>query len=180
MGRKSTICGICSKRGYWRTFLVHAALLVVMGLAACCPKCPEPRTSVVYRQPPPDRVTFALKAGDQDAVISALKALMDDPESNCRAAFYLCAINGARKEYVRVLFDDRCRQKVPAEANVIKNLVYWEKRARKSEKGRKEMSDALQQCREDNDLLEKELLRVQFECRKKEEIRKEAEKWRMK
>ena len=153
---------------------------MLMGLAACCPKCPEPETRIVYREPPPDRIIAALHAGDEKAVTTALKSLLHDPENNCRAAFYLCVLDGARKDYVRILYDDRCVHQVPSQVQVVKNLVYWEKRARKCEKASKDLSDAIQQCREDNDLLEKELLRVQFECRKKEEIRKEAEKWRMK
>lgn len=153
---------------------------MLVGLAACCPKCPEPEPRIVYREPEPDRVAVALHAGDQKAVTDALKVLLANPESSCRAAFYLCVIDGARKDYVRILFDDICAEEIPSEVRVVKNLVYWEKRARKCEKGRKNSTDALQKCRDDNDLLEKELLRVQFECRKKEEIRKEAEKWRMK
>jgi len=160
--------------------LVYVTLLVLLGLCACCPKCPQVEPRIVYKEPPPDSVNLALKAGKPELVIDALKSLIDVPDYNCRAAFYLCVLDGARKEYIRVLYDDRCEQEIPAEVRVIKNLVYWEKRARKCEKTRSETGGALEQCREDNDLLEKELLRVQFECRKKEEIRKEAEKWRMK
>ncbi len=99
--------------------------------------------------------------------------------SQCRASFYLCVLDGARKEYVHVLYSDKCLQEVPAEVKVIKNLVYWEKRARKCIRQQEGTAQDLETCREENEMLEKELLRIKFEYKKMEEIRKEAEKWRM-
>ncbi len=149
-------------------------------LSACCPKCPEPETRIIYREPPPDIVTKTVKSADAERITATLKPLLDDPDLGCRAAFYLCVYDGARKEYVQVLYDDRCSREIPAEVRIVKNLVYWEKRARKCIKAKENTSGALEKCREDNDLLGKELERVKFECKKKEEIRKDAEQWRIK
>ncbi len=117
---------------------------------------------------------------DTAAAVEKLKGMLDDPRHQCRAAFYLCVLDGTRKEYIEILYSDSCRRQVPAEVKVIKNLVYWEKRARKTGKSLQKYKKNALECRQNNEELLNQLEKVQFELEKMEEIRQEAEKWRMK
>ncbi len=159
---------------------IIAALVVQYCLSACCPKCPEPEPRIIYREKPRDILLEKVRTSQTDDIRELLTPLLEDPVRRCLAAYYLCVFDGTRKEYVKVLYDDSCKREIPGEVRVIKNLVYWEKRARKCIRQNQDTSGALEKCQEDNELLTREIERIQFEYKKKEEIRKEAEKWRFK
>ena len=175
MGRKSTTRRYCSFTGKRCCFLVCFAIFLLTLVVGCITTVPEKlRISDKWEE-----ATIPLRDGRVDEAVANLRTLLDDPDYECRAAFYLFVFDGAENEYVRIIRSEACELKNPGEAELVEKFLATEEKLFQLESEYNKKESSLNNLQKETENLEKEMSRLRFELQKTEEIRRETEKWRI-
>lgn len=126
-----------------------------------------------------EEAALPLRDGEVDEAIANLKPLLDDPDYECRAAFYLFVFDGAKNKYMRIIRSDACELKNPGEAKLAEKFLATKEKLLQLESEHNKKEAILNDLQKETENLEKELSRLRFELQKTEEIRRETEKWRI-
>ncbi len=162
-------------------------ILTIFALSGCMFLTPPSLKPGASQPDPLVRALAPLEKGDEAKAVGELKKLLDDEALQCRAAFYLYALDGSKKEYIAVIQSKECEDELMPELRLINRLnhrpnrdKYYKKQLQTCQKELKSKDTLIEKLQKELEELEAENSRLLFELKKMEEIRRETEKWRLK